>query len=73
MANGEVIKFKYTEVVADHYIYRGSLENNNELRHDVRTKYQIGLGIAWGTNWWPIRVFDFFIGFTEVNEYLTIK
>ena len=34
----EVVKFKYTEVVADNYIYRGAVENCNALRNDGRTK-----------------------------------
>ena len=38
MVNGEVVKFKYPEVVADDYIYRGAVENHNALSHDGRTK-----------------------------------
>ena len=37
MANGEVGKLKYPEIVADHYIYRGAVDNKNDLRHDIRT------------------------------------
>ena len=40
MVNGEVVKFKYPEFVADHYRYRGAVENHNTLRYDDRTKYQ---------------------------------
>ena len=57
MVNKEVVKFNYTSTVADHYIYRGSVDNHNSLRHDDGTKSQIGLEILWGTTWWPIRVF----------------
>ena len=50
MVNGEVVKFKYPEVVADHYRYRGGgVENHHTLRHDGRNKSHIGLGIAQGT------------------------
>ena len=59
MVNGEVFKFKYPEVVYDHYRYRESVYNHNSLSHDVGTKFQIGLESAWVTTWWPIRVFFF--------------
>ena len=41
MANGEVVKFKYPEVIADNY--REAVDNHNAMRHDVRTKPQIDL------------------------------
>ena len=59
VVNGKVVKFKYPEVDADHYRYRGAVDNHNALRLDVGTKSQIGLGSAWGTTWWPIQVFLF--------------
>ena len=37
MANGEVVNFKYLEVVADHHIYRVTVDNHNVLRHDGGT------------------------------------
>ena len=43
MVNGEAVKFKYPEVVADHYRYRGMVDNYNALRHDGGTKYQFSL------------------------------
>ena len=54
MVNGDIVKFKYPEVVVDHYIYRGAVENHNALRHDGGAKYQFGLESKWGTNWWTI-------------------
>ena len=71
--NGEIVKFKYPGVVADNYRYRGVLDNQNALKHDGRTKYQFCLEVKWGTNWWPIRAFAFFIACTEVNAYLAMK
>ena len=59
VVNGEVVKFKYPEVVSDHYRYRGAVENHNALRHGGGSKFQIGLESAWGTTWWPIQVFAF--------------
>ena len=37
MVNGEIVKLKYTEVVADYYRYRGEVYNHNALSHDGRT------------------------------------
>ena len=54
MVNGEIVKFKYPEVVADHYRYRGAVDNHNALSHDGRTKSQFGLEGKWGMTWWPI-------------------
>ena len=59
MVNGEVVKFKDTEVVADHYRYMGSVVNKNSLSHDDGTNSQIGLESSWGATWWPIQVFIF--------------
>ena len=73
MANGEVVTFKYPGVVADHYKYRGEVDNQNAMGHDDRTKYQIGLGGSLGTTWWLIQFFSFFIVCTEVNTYLAMK
>ena len=42
MVNGEVLKFNYLEIVADHYRYMGAMDNHNALRHDGGTKSQIG-------------------------------
>ena len=47
MVNREISKFKYSEVVADHYIYRGGVDNHNALRHDGGTKYRFGLDSKW--------------------------
>ena len=71
MVNGE--ELKYPGVVADNYRYRGAVDNKNDLRHNGETKYQFGLESKWGTTWWPIRVFAFFISCTEVNAYLAMK
>ena len=44
--NGEVVKFKNTEVVADDYRYRGAVDNHNALRHDGGNKHQMFLESA---------------------------
>ena len=43
MVNNEIFKFKYPEAVADHYRYRGGVENQNALSHDEGTNSQFGL------------------------------
>ena len=73
VVNGKVVKFKYPEVVADHYRYRGAVENCNTLRHDGEEKAQIVLESAWVTTWWSIQVFTFFIACTKVNAYMAMK
>ena len=60
MKNGEVVKFKYPIIVANHYRYRVCVGNHNSLRHDGGKKYRIGLESARLTTCWTIRVFDFF-------------
>ena len=54
MVNGQLFKFKYPEIVADHYRYRGTVDNHNASRHDGGKKSQIGLDSAWEKTWWPI-------------------
>ena len=54
MVNGEVVKFKYPEVVVDHYRYRGAVDNHDSSIHVGGTKPQFGLDSKWGTIWWPI-------------------
>ena len=48
MANGEVLKFQYPEVVADNFIHREEVDSHNELSHDGRTKYQNWFGYCMG-------------------------
>ena len=61
MVNWEIVKFQYPEVVADHYRYRGAVENHNALSHDNGTKSQSFLESKWGMIWWSIQVFAFFV------------
>ena len=43
MVNGEVVKFKYPDVVSDHYKYRGAVDNHNSPRCGDRNKSKFGL------------------------------
>ena len=47
MANEEIFKFKYPEVVVVNYRYRGAVDNHNALRHDGSTNFQFGLDSKW--------------------------
>ena len=73
MVNGEIVKFRYPEVVLDHYRYRRAVDNHNTLSHDGDTKSQFVLESKWGTTWWTIRVFPLFIACTEVNLNLAMN
>ena len=72
IVHGEAIKLNYPDF-SGNYRYRGAVDNHNVLRDDGGTKSQTGLQIAWLKTWRPIRVFDLFIAFTEVNTYLSLK
>ena len=73
MMNGEVVNFNFLELVADHYIYRGEVDNHNYLSIDGKTKSQIGLKSVQGKTWCPIRLFAFLVACKEVNRYLVMK
>jgi len=67
---GEKTTFKYTEVIANHYKYRGAVDEHNNRQHDAG-----GLGVSiestWQTQRWAIRVFCFVcIAVPEVNAFL---
>ena len=57
MVNGEKVKSNYIAIVTVCKKYRGAVGNYNTLRKYGKTKYQVCFWIAWGKNWWPIRVF----------------
>jgi len=40
---GDVKKFKYTETVANHFHYRGAVNDNNNKKHDGGTKHGLGI------------------------------
>lgn len=70
VATGDATKFKYKEVVANHYKYRGAVDEHNSKRHDGGTGDGIGLEASWATTRWENRVFAFILGVSEVNAYL---
>jgi len=66
-ANGTVQKkrFKYPEVVDNHFLYRHSVDDHNLRRHSP-----ISFEEVWGTKRWANRVFAFFLALSEVNVQL---
>jgi Transposase IS4 len=61
-------EFNYSEVFANHYQYRGAVDQHNARRHSP-----ISLETTWATKTWQHRVFAFFIAVTEVNIFLVDK
>jgi hypothetical protein len=62
--------FRYPEVVANHYAYRGCVDDHNNKRQDGGSKQGLAIESTWVTRRWPIRVFSFILGISEVNTYL---
>lgn len=68
--NGEPVrkKFKYTEIIYNHFKYRHAVDDHNNKRHQPISFEEI-----WATKWWPNRVFAFFLAITEVNIKLVME
>ena len=68
--NGELVtkKFRYPEVVNNHFLFRHSVDD-----HNVKGHSPISLEVVWATKRWPNRVFVFLLGITEVNYFLAKK
>jgi len=62
--------FKYPDIVANHYAYRGCVDDHNNKRQDGGKKQGLALESTWVTYRWPVRVFSFILAITEVNAYL---
>ena len=71
-ANGDDVtkSFQYPEIVANHYAYRGCVDDHNNKRQDGGSKQGLALESTWSTFRWPIRVFTFILAISEVNTYL---
>lgn len=70
IATGHATSFKYKEVIANHYRYRGAVDEHNAKRHDGGIGDGIGLEASWGTSRWENRVLSFILGVLEVNACL---
>ena len=73
LTNGQTKRFKYTEVVANHFMYRGAVDQHNAKRHDCGTKNGLSLEDTWVTNRWENNVFAFILAITEVNAYCAMS
>ena len=73
MSTEKVPTLKYSETFDNNYLYIGSVDNHNFMRHDGGKEYQVGLYNTWITHRWSIRVFAFFIACTEVNSFFCLK
>ena len=58
-------KFKYPEVVHNHYKYWHMVDD-----HNVRRQSPISIEESWATCRWPNRVFAFILGVSEANAML---
>ena len=68
------IRLKYTEVVGNHFAYRGTVDDHkNSKRHVCGTKNGLSLDDSWMTNKWENKVFAFILVITEVNVYLAMQ
>ena len=43
----QVLTLNYEEPFDRHYLYIGVVDNQNAMRHDGRTKHQVGFDNAW--------------------------
>ena len=64
----QYVTFKYTEPYSNHYRFRHSIDDHNNLRHQVPS-----IEGTWITKRWPIRVFSFILAISEVNAYLAFR
>ena len=58
-------RFKYPEVIHNHFQYRHAVDDHNAKRHSP-----ISIEVVWATKQWPNRVFCFLLSITEVNCFL---
>ena len=67
-SDGTTLRYKYTEVFANHYKFRHCVDDNNNLRHKVPS-----VEGSWYTHRWPVRVFSFIVAISEVNAFLAFR
>jgi len=75
LENGMVMTsvFRYTEVPANHYRYRGAVDAHNRWRHDGGANQGLSIEETWDTKRWENRVFAFIVAVVEVNTFLAMK
>ena len=60
-SRSKTTRFKYTEVVGNHFTYRGAVDDHNSKRHDCGTKNGLSIERSWSTNQWENNVFAFIL------------
>ena len=68
--SGKIVhrEFEYTTVFSNHFKYRHTVDDHNNLRHSTPS-----LEETWITHRWPNRVFSFILAVCEVNAFLAYK
>ena len=66
--NTTITTFKYTEPYSNHYRFRHSIDDHNNLRHQLPS-----IEGTWVTQRWPIRVLGFLLAISEVNTFLAFR
>ena len=65
LTDGSIRKFKYPEVLHNHFRYQHLIDDHNSKRHQP-----ISLEVVWATQEWSCRPFAFLLAVTEVNVKL---
>ena len=65
LTDGRIRRFKYPEVLHNHFRYRHLINDHNSKRHQP-----ISLEVVWATQEWGCRPFEFLLAVTEVNVKL---
>ena len=65
--NGETVRFKYPDIVQNHYTYQHNVDNKNN-----RQQSTISIEKKWATSNRPNRVLALMIGVTELNIVLAM-
>ena len=60
-------------MIANHYNYRGAVDEYNAHRHDCGTKHGLSLEDTRKTTRWKNCVFAFILAVSEVNAYLAMR
>ena len=58
--------------MANHYLYRGSVDAHNRWRHNEGVNLDLSIKETWDTKRLKNRVFAFIIVITEVNTFLAM-
>ena len=66
--DGSKVSFKYTKCFDNHYTFRHSVDDNNNLRHAIPS-----IEGSWVTHRWAPHVLSFLIALSETNAFLAFR